>query len=149
MSSTERVSLGTLWSLLLSLLAPVAAAQPPADLLDPELAAKFDNSVVGNWTYTRLISYASSTRVVTYLRFDSDGTYSIRREDGDSESGTYRVDGSRILMRPAGNASATYVVNWYFGTHPQYSANKGLILTSEVAWVVGSGGRSFTFDGRS
>jgi hypothetical protein len=53
------------------------------------------------------------------------------------ETGTYRGDGQRILMRPASSDTTSYALDWYFGTHPQATANRGLILRSNNGWAGG------------
>ena len=119
---------------------------------DPQLAARFGNSVVGKWRYamtavTTTLGAPSQVRNVIEIRFARDGTYSITygvavpgsSKFDESETGTYRSDGQRILMRPkpSGSGSGPYTLDWFFGDHPDYRGNWGLILRSNASWIGG------------
>ena len=128
---------------------PVDSATPRSD---PALAAKFGNSVVGTWRYG--ITTVSSTqnapsqiRNGIEVRFSRDGTYAITVNMlvlpggggyNASETGTYQVEGQRIRMRPrqTGGKPEPYVLDWFFGDHPSYVGNWGLILRcSNSEWL--------------
>ena len=57
----------------------------------------------------------------------------------ESETGTYRSEGQRILMRPkqARSGPGPYTLDWFFGDHPDYRGNWGLILRSNANWLGG------------
>ncbi|HMN44607.1 MAG TPA: hypothetical protein PKE27_08550 [Povalibacter sp.] len=109
---------------------------------DPQMAAKFNHSVVGEWQWVlTTITWGPAPvkfRHVFNIRFERDGKYRIASQNVPTETGTYRLDGQRILMRPT--SGADYVLDWYFGTHPEASANWGLILRSNVDWAAGDTG---------
>jgi hypothetical protein len=60
----------------------------------------------------------------------------------DAESGTYEVQGQRILMRPTQRAGTRepYGLDWFFGDHPEFPGNWGLILRSSSGWLGSFGG---------
>ena len=138
--------------------APPAQAQP---LSDPQLAARFGNSVVGTWRYAMTavsvtLNAPTQTRNLIEVRFAPEGTYRITNSVGtpgsssfaETESGTYRTEGQRILMRPAqagGGGPRPYVLDWFFGDHPDYRGNWGLILRSNASWPGGDQDRWRTF----
>ena len=124
----------------------------PVPSSDPQLAAKFGNSVVGTWRFALTsvnvtLNAPTQVRNVIEVRFARDGTYRITVDMSvpgaggynDAESGTYRVEGQRILMRPAQASGKTepYGLEWFFGDHPSYPGNWGLILrsSSRMAWL--------------
>lgn len=127
-------------------------AESPLPRSDPQLAAKFGNSVVGTWRFALTsvnvtLNAPSQVRNVIEVRFARDGTYRITVDMvpipgpgyNEAESGTYQVEGQRILMRPA-QATAKrgpYGLDWFFGDHPSYPGNWGLILrsSSRTAWL--------------
>ncbi|HEY5810269.1 MAG TPA: hypothetical protein VIT67_20015 [Povalibacter sp.] len=108
---------------------------------DPQMAARFNHSVVGAWRFAwTMVSWGPAPATVRQeidVRFERDGNYRIWLQQIESEAGTYRVDGQRILMRPAGSNIDSYALDWYFGTHPEATANWGLILRSSVNWAGG------------
>lgn len=136
--------------------APTAGAtQPPGarpPRSDPQLAARFGNSVVGTWRYamtavTVTLNAPTQTRNVIELRFARDGTYGLTYGAAvpgssnfrQSETGSYRVEGQRIRMHPksSGSGATPYTLDWFFGDHPDYRGNWGLILRSNTDWVGG------------
>jgi hypothetical protein len=122
-----------------------AAARPGSQTAqggpDPEMAARFNHSVVGKWQYTwTMVSWGPAPATVRQevdVRFERDGNYQILLQQISYETGTYRVDGQRILMRPASSDTDSYALDWYFGAHPQATANRGLILRSNNDWAGG------------
>jgi len=131
----------------------VTAQPSPSQLRsDPQWAARFANSVVGTWRYaftavTVTLGAPTQARNVIEIRFARDGTYSITNgvavpgssNFAESETGTYRSEGQRILMRPtqARSAPGPYTLDWFFGDHPDYRGNWGLILRSNANWLGG------------
>ena len=123
----------------------------PVPSSDPQLAAKFGNSVVGTWRFALTsvnvtLNAPSQVRNVIEVRFARDGTYRITVSMSspgsgggfnDAESGTYQVQGQRILLRPAQAAGKRepYGLDWFFGDHPSYRGNWGLILRSSSEWL--------------
>ena len=120
---------------------------------DPALAAKFGNSVVGTWRYAFgtvnvTLNAPTQTRHAIDVRFASNGTYTITVDAAftggagyhESESGTYQVEGQRILMRPkqTGGKAASYVLDWFFGDNPNHQGNWGLILRCPTSEWLGS-----------
>jgi hypothetical protein len=107
---------------------------------DPEMAARFNHSVVGKWQYAwTMVSWGPAPATVRQevdVRFERDGNYQVLLQQISHETGTYRVDGQRILMRPSSDTDS-YALDWYFGTHPQAVANRGLILRSNNDWAGG------------
>ena len=111
---------------------------------DPQLAARFGNTVVGTWRFALTsvnVSLNAPTQVrnVIEVRFARDGTYRITVDMSvpgsttfsDSETGTYQVEGQRVSMRPAQTAGKEpYALDWFFGDHPEFPGNSGLILRS-------------------
>ena len=147
--------------------APAATGAPvtdpgsanPAEPLprpNPELAARFGNSVVGTWRYAMTsvnvtLNAPTQVRNAIDVRFARDGTYSIAVNMSipgaggysEDEAGTYQVEGQRILMRPArGAGKEPYDLDWFFGDHPEYVGNWGLILRSSGEWLGTFGGLS-------
>jgi hypothetical protein len=117
---------------------------PQSPKSDPQLAARFGNSVVGTWRYVfTTVQWGAAPvrhRLVIEIRFAADATYTITRSGPfGAETGTYRVDGQRILMRPKvlGDASGPYTLDWFFGDHPEHRGNWGLILRSSADWTGG------------
>jgi hypothetical protein len=110
---------------------------------DPQMAARFDHSVVGEWQWVlTTITWGAAPvkiRSVLSIRFERDGRYRISVQNVQAETGAYRLDGQRILMQPTGDV-ADYMLDWYFGTHPEAVANWGLILRSGVDWAAGDKG---------
>jgi hypothetical protein len=115
-------------------------ADSPVPRSDPQLAARFGNSVVGNWRYGHT---TAQTRNVIEVRFSRDGTYAI--DVGGyalSETGTYRVEGQRILMRPRTADPGPYSLDWFFGDRPGSPGNWGLILRCSKGWLGSFGGET-------
>jgi hypothetical protein len=127
-----------------------SVAPPPRS--DPQLAARFGNSVVGSWRYaltavTVNLNAPTQTRNAIDIRFAPDGAYRITYRVtipgasmySQSETGTYRVDGPRIRMQPTLTAGGPrpYTLDWFFGDHPDYRGNWGLILRASVDWTGG------------
>jgi hypothetical protein len=120
-------------------------APPPQS--DPQLAARFGNSVVGTWRYAfTVVNGITVSRKVIEIQFARDGTYKIGQSfflGGSNvqfaETGVYRVEGQRIQMRPQqpGDKPASYALDWFFGDHPDYRGNWGLILRSSTDWLGG------------
>jgi hypothetical protein len=125
-------------------------SQPPTS--NPQLAAKFGNSVVGTWRYaftsvTVTLNAPTQRRSAIEIQFERGGTYKITLRSAVpggseielSEAGTYRSDGQRILMRPrqAGSGPVSYTLDWFFGDHPEHRGNWGLILRSNADWLGG------------
>jgi len=126
--------------------ANTADSQPTSD---PQLAARFGNSVVGTWRFALTsanVSLNAPTQVrnVIEVRFAREGTYKITvnmsvpgsASFNDDESGTYQVQGQRVLMRPAQTTGRQpYALDWFFGDHPEFPGNWGLILRSSSEWL--------------
>jgi len=125
---------------------------PPQVKSDPPWAARFGNSVVGTWRFaltavTSTLNAPTQVRNVIEIRFARDGTYSITygvavpgsSNFAQSETGTYRNEGQRLLMRPSqtGSSPSPYALDWFFGDHPDYRGNWGLILRSNANWLGG------------
>jgi hypothetical protein len=125
---------------------------------DPQLAARFGDSVVGTWRYAQTsvnvtLNAPSQVRNAIQVQFARDGTYTITVNMSipgggsydEDESGTYSVLGQRIQMRPAQTAGKEpYVLDWFFGDHPEFRGNWGLILRASAEWLGSFGG----LDGR-
>ena len=120
---------------------------------DPAVAAKFGNSVVGTWRYAFgtvnvTLNAPTQTHHAIDVRFASNGTYTITVDAAftgaagyhENESGTYQVEGQRILMRPKQTAGkpTSYVLDWFFGDNPNHQGNWGLILRCPTAEWLGS-----------
>ena len=133
---------------------------PPQVKSDPPWAARFGNSVVGTWRFaltavTSTLNAPTQVRNVIEIRFARDGTYSITygvavpgsSNFAQSETGTYRSEGQRLLMRPTqtGSSPGPYSLDWFFGDHPDYRGNWGLILRSNANWLGGDKDRWRTF----
>jgi len=125
---------------------------PPQLTADPPWAARFGNSVVGTWRFaltavTSTLNAPTQVRNVIEIRFARDGTYDITygvavpgsSNFAQSESGTYRSEGQRLVMRPTqtGGSPGPYTLDWFFGDHPDYRGNWGLILRSNANWIGG------------
>jgi hypothetical protein len=110
---------------------------------DLQMAARFNHSVVGEWQWalTTVTWGAAPVKIrnVLTVRFERGGNYRISWQNVPIETGAYRLDEQRILMQPAGDV-ADYALDWYFGTHPEFVANWGLILRSRVDWAAGDKG---------
>jgi hypothetical protein len=128
--------------------------QPPSPQVksDPPWAARFGNSVVGTWRFaltaaTSTLNAPTQVRNVIEIRFARDGTYNITyavavpgsSNFAESETGTYRSEGQRLLMRPkqTDGSPSPYTLDWFFGDHPDYRGNWGLILRSNANWLGG------------
>ena len=136
--------------------ATAAAPQPLTPKPNPALAAKFGNSVVGTWRYafgTAIVTLNAPTQShnAVDIRFARDGTYRITvnasmtggARYNQAESGTYQVEGQRILMRPqqSGGKPAPYALDWFFGDNPNHKGNWGLILrAANPEWLGSFGG---------
>lgn len=122
-------------------------AASPVPRSDPALAAKFGNSVVGTWRYAITtvdvtLNAPSQIRNAIEVQFAPEGTYRITINMtalpgggfNDAESGTYQVEGQRIVMRPrqTGGKPESYALDWFFGDHPSFPGNWGLILRSSL-----------------
>jgi hypothetical protein len=126
-----------------------ASADSQLPTTDPTLAARFGNSVVGTWRYALTsvnvtLNAPTQVRNVIELRFARDGTYNIAVDVSipgsgrysEAEAGAYQVEGQRILMRPTQSAGKEpYALDWFFGDHPEFRGNWGLILRSSSDWL--------------
>lgn len=114
---------------------------------DPQLAARFGNSVVGTWRFGHTVvdfGALSQMRNIIEVEFARDGRYTITAAGTlyrSGETGTYRAEGQRILMYPGG--AEPYRLDWFFGDNPRYPGDSGLILRSDPeGWLGSRGGTS-------
>jgi hypothetical protein len=124
-------------------------ADSPVPRSDPQLAARFGNSVVGTWRFGQTtVSFGAAPtqmRNVIEVEFAGDGTYRITAGGtvySPGESGAYQVEEQRILMRPRGADPGPYSLDWFFGDNPRFVGDSGLILRSGPAGWAGSRGGS-------
>ena len=133
-----------------------APASSPVPKSDPELAARFGNSVIGTWRFAQTgvevtLNAPRQVRSGIQVQFALGGTYTITVDMSipgsggfsDDETGTYQVEGQRIEMRPKGTDKEPYDLDWFFGDRPGSPGDWGLILRAgSEGWLGSWGGQS-------